>query len=244
MKKAIDIIMTSVLAAVTLSVTAVGLIGMKHSEEDKLCVGLDAVVTDYPQTRFIDSKGVRAVLDRDFGGYVNKPLNSIDTDLAEKVLLKQGFIKECSVWTTADGILHAKVSQRPPVLKLETGNGLWYADEEGKCFKVAEDWCPGLPAISGQVRLNDVRWVEGVSDMGHWLRNNGKWNAEVSSIRSDEDGELELELRGRSEVFAFGQPEDIEAKFHRLGEYLEKVAPKGIEYTSISVKYKGQIICK
>ena len=244
MKSAISIILTCVLAVVSIGVTAVGLIGARQNHENTLCVGLDAKVCDWPQIQFIDSKGVKAVMDRDFGGYVNKPLSSIDTDVLEKVLLEQGYIGKCIAWTTPDGILHVEVCQRTPVLKLSQSDGIWYADDEGKCFKVKQDWCAGLPEIAGQGKIEDKKWIEGASRIGHWLQDNERWKAEIERINSDEKGDLDIKLAGRSENFIFGQPEDVEVKFRRIGEYLEKIAPRGIEYTSVSVKYKGQIICK
>lgn len=244
MKKSIEITLICIFAAVSLGATAVGIAGGKRNAEERLCTGLDAVVSDYPRNAFIDGEGVREVIDRDFGGYINKALAGIDTDTIEKLLLNLGYVEKCKVWCTADGILHIEASQRTPVLKLFLNKGLYYSDNEGRLFGVDDDWCEYLPGIEVKEMPQNEDWMRGVARFGQWLKDNEKWKSAVSSISCDKDGELVLSLSERPENFIFGQPRDIGTKFRRIGIYLEKIAPRGIEYKDISVKYKGQIICK
>lgn len=244
MKTTGDIILVCALTAVSLCATAAGLVGEKLSLQERLCTGIDVEVGDWPEVKFIDSDGIRDVVDRDFGGYVNVPVKSIDTDRLEKVVEAQGYIRKCNAWITSDGILHLKASQCSPVLKLLCEDGLRYADNDGSCFVVSEDWAAGLPEIGGQIRINDRKWMEGASRLGQWLKADGKWNSRVLTMSTDEKGELEIRLCDRRESFIFGQPRDYEAKFHRMGEYLDRIAREDKEYTSVNLKYKGQIICK
>ena len=50
--------------------------------------------------------------------------------------------------------------------------------------------------------------------------------------------------RGK-ERFIFGPPVDFEAKFDRISRYYTSILPlNGVGYTTVNVKYNGQIVCR
>jgi cell division protein FtsQ len=57
---------------------------------------------------------------------------------------------------------------------------------------------------------------------------------------------LKMVPRNGKEIFLFGQPVNIEDKFRRMEMYYSNIVPaKGAEfYSSVSVEFDGQIICK
>lgn len=80
--------------------------------------------------------------------------------------------------------------------------------------------------------------------MGQWIEEHPGWKDMISGIEADTDGSITVFLTEREESFVFGQPEDIDVKFGKIGKYLDRIAARGKEYNSVNVAYKGQIICK
>jgi cell division protein FtsQ len=72
------------------------------------------------------------------------------------------------------------------------------------------------------------------------------WKDKIVQITVCDGGELKMVPRRGKEVFLFGQPVNIEDKFSRMEMYYSNIIPaKGSEtYTSVSVEYDGQIVCK
>ena len=67
----------------------------------------------------------------------------------------------------------------------------------------------------------------------------------MGQISVRKDGNLVLVPREGSERFVFGTPTDIEAKFGRIRQYYESVAPsRETPYKTVDVRFDGQIICR
>ena len=72
------------------------------------------------------------------------------------------------------------------------------------------------------------------------------WSDNISQITVLKGGDLLLVPREGRERFLFGPPTDIAAKFDRIRKYYESIAPNCDPgtYSTVNVKYDGQIICR
>ncbi|MBO6029045.1 MAG: hypothetical protein J6P75_07570, partial [Bacteroidales bacterium] len=82
-------------------------------------------------------------------------------------------------------------------------------------------------------------------DLVRWLGDRKEWNDLVGQISVWKDGNLVLVPRSGDERFIFGTPTDIEAKFGRIRQYYESVAPTQEKpYQIVDVRFGGQIVCR
>ena len=72
------------------------------------------------------------------------------------------------------------------------------------------------------------------------------WKDKIVQITVHDHGELMLVPREGKERFLFGQPENISEKFRKMEMYYRSILPeKGSDaYTTVSVEYDGQIVCR
>ena len=77
-----------------------------------------------------------------------------------------------------------------------------------------------------------------------YMEKGGIWNENISQMTVSPEGNLVLIPREGKERFVFGSPTEVKAKFARIGEYYEAVAPLEKGYTRVDVRYSGNIICK
>ncbi len=81
--------------------------------------------------------------------------------------------------------------------------------------------------------------------MLQWMKKN-KWDKRLKYIRVESNGDLvAVPMEGR-EQFILGRPEAMPEKFSKINEYYKRIRPSVEEnyYSSVNVKYKGQIICR
>lgn len=234
------------LAAVALTVTAVGLTGSRVERDNLKCKDVEIQILDSASNMFATREHIERILNNEFGGYRNRLADSVNLHRLESVLMRHKYIEECCAYFTPDGMLHVTVRQCTPVIKLESDSTRCYLDRKGECLPVIKDWSTGLLSVKGSPRITDSRWTARVAAMATWIDSREEWRDAVVKATSSPDGEITLRLEGRNERFIVGQPVRIREKFRRMGIYLEKIAADSTckEYRAVNVKYHGQIICK
>jgi cell division protein FtsQ len=80
----------------------------------------------------------------------------------------------------------------------------------------------------------------------NFIEDSNEWRNKIVNISIDTTGNLTLIPRKGNEKFLFGQPDGIEQKMERMKLYYSSIIPArdSSRYTTVNVKYSGQIICK
>ena len=80
---------------------------------------------------------------------IGTPVAQVDLAGIEKAIRSNGFVDRASAYVTHDGVLHIKVSQRKPVLRLITDGYDSYVTEEGFVFTSPGRASVYVPVVSG-----------------------------------------------------------------------------------------------
>lgn len=241
----------TILTYVTLGLLLLALgasIFMGRRENGKVrCTGIIISITDSCDNHFVDAPKLRSIIAKEYGGTLNRPLDSIRLHSIEKILTNEKYIKEAVAWKTADGKLHVKVRQRTPVARIMRQGRILYMDADGITQPMSTDWAEGVVDIVGEVPVEDGKWMNNMAAVISWLQGKGQWKDRIDRIVCDSKGEVSLYLKGRPESFVLGKPSKgrIKDRMDRIKTYEKEIAPASQkEYKSVSVKYNGQIICK
>lgn len=223
------------------------------------CTGLDVVITDSLTNRFVSEADVRKYLDKEYGQYEGILLDSIDLVKVERILDGRSAVHKSQAYTTRDGKLNVTVTQRTPVVRFQKSDGGFYADAEGFLFPLQNSYSSRVQVIDGDIplkansgykgELTDERekaWLGKVLNVVNYMENSKIWKDKIVQITVCDGGELILVPRVGTERFHFGQPDNISDKFSRMEKYYTHILPeKGSgKYTSVSVEYDGQIVCR
>jgi len=245
LKRIINIILLSLTAIVCLAAVVVGILGQKAMNASRTCRGIDVDVTDSATIKFLDGSDIINMIDRDYGGYVNRPVDAVNLYEIESCLGSKPFVRKCTAYMTEEDILNISITQCIPVVKIVNDGRLWYIDETGGCFRIAKDWCDNIPVVTGPAPVSDKNWNRSISSAFIEFSKNERLKSSIMEAESDGKGELTLHLLSRNEDFIYGYPTENEEKIERIIKYLDRIADRyGKEYTSINVKYSGQVVCR
>lgn len=221
------------------------------------CEGLKVEYAD--AHRFVTEDDVKAWLEREYGSYIGQRLDSVGLDRIEHILNEQSAIAKSEAFTTEDGLLHVRLTQREPVLRFQKGTEGFYVDDRGYIFPLQEQFSAPVPVVDGAIPVQcapgykgpaqtekERRWIEDMIAMMDWLRKSKTWKEAFVKISVAEGGNLVLTPREGGERFLFGLPEEVADKFDRIGKYYEYIRPAREEgyYKTVNVKYDRQIICR
>lgn len=225
----------------------IGVLGNRRNCSSVKCRAVHIELADSAERSFISPAGLKRLLDKEYGGYLNVPLEGISTARMEKILQEQGFFQESVCYTTRDGVLHVEAKQCTPLLKMADGSGTWYFAREGRYFWTEGDPCKGTRAISGKADTRNELWMSRVCALGEYLSYELPSELKLSHIDCSREGNFRLRFAGMTESFTIGQPTGLEEKLSLVEKYLrmkEDGLTEGKEYTNVDVQYHGQIVCK
>ena len=223
------------------------------------CTGLNVVIADSSINRFVSKADVKKFLDKEYGEYVGMLLDSIDLAKVEKIIDGRSAVNKSEAYTTRDGMLNVKVTQRTPVVRFQKSDGGFYADAEGFLFPLQSSYASRVQVIDGDIPLKansgykgeitdekERAWLEKVIDLVNYMENSRTWKDKIVQITVCDGGELIMVPREGKERFHFGQPDEIQEKFRKMEKYYTAVVPaKGEkEYSVVNLEYDGQIVCR
>ena len=257
MKPVVRNIILALVCAALVAGLCVLLAASKAHRQQMTCKGLKVEYAD--AHRFINDADIKAWLERDYGSYIGQRLDSVGLDRIEHILDEQSAILKSEAWTTEDGLLNVRITQREPVLRFQKGDEGFYVDDRGYLFPLQKQFDAPVPVVDGAIPVKytagykgkalteeEQRWIAKVVDMMGWIRKNKVWKDAIVQVSVREGGDFVLTPREGRERFIFGQPEEVADKFDRIGKYYEYILPARGEgyYKTVNVKFDRQIICR
>ncbi len=223
------------------------------------CTGLTVVIADSSVNSFVSAADIRKYLDKEYGSYVGEPLDSIDLAKVERIIDGRSAVHKSQAYTTRDGKLNIRVTQRTPMVRFQKSDGGFYADAEGFLFPLQNSYSSRVQVVDGDIPLKansgykgelsdekEKEWLNNILEVIKFMEGSKVWKDKIVQITVHDQGELTLVPREGKERFLFGQPENISEKFRKMEMYYRSILPeKGSDaYTTVSVEYDGQIVCR
>lgn len=255
MKKAVRYLLFALSLAVFLCVTVLVLQAARERRHLTTCKSVEISFRD--TLNFVSEEDVRGYLKKECPVFIGMRVDSIKLYEIEKVLDSRSAILSSQAWTS-DSVLHVSIVQREPVARMETADHAFYIDDRGYIFPIQGDCGKTFPLIKGSLPLHEPvgykglpateegqEWTEHMLQMLEWMKKN-KWDRKVEMMKVESNGDLVVMPLEGKERFILGRPEAIPEKFSKINEYYKRIKPSVEEdfYTSVNVKYKGQIICR
>lgn len=243
MKKAASIVMTVLFFLVFFAGMGVLLYVSKAERHGISCKELQVRVPGPHQ--FISEDEVRGYIDNFYGIYIGQRLEDVNLLSIENMLKTKAPVSNAEVWITDDGVLHAEVYQRDPVLRFDhKGNG-YYTDKFGNIFPLSGDYVAPVPVISCDPKLGfDPEWLAQAIALVGKISGSSVWSKRVEGYSVNAHGDFVLEGNGLHIIYGdFGESA---RKFAAMEKYFNSIAPLHADdpYHTVNVKYKGQIICR
>lgn len=226
--------------------------------EKEVCTSISVRLLDSAQNKFVSKAEVVDIIENFTGKTMGRKISEINLANIELLLNKRSAIKESQVSLTRNGKLAVEITQRRPILRIETKNGGFYVDETEYIFPLVESFTSYVPIVSGHIPLlinsghrgkileDDKKWMGQILQLGIFLDENPFWNAMIEQIYVDKTGDIILSCKVGNQQIIFGDPGNIEVKFNKLLAFYKNIAPQEgwDKYAIVNLKYKNQIVCK
>lgn len=220
--------------------------GKKHREQIT-CTGINVVVTDSLENQFVLASDVKGFLTQEYGECIGTAIDSINLNNIEEILKSKSAILGTVAYITKNGVLNIEVNQRQPIVRFIGKAHGYYADRHGRTFPLQSTYASYVQSVDGHIpEMTDSTQILEIVRLVNFIEDSNEWRNKIVNISIDTTGNLTLIPRKGNEKFLFGQPDGIEQKMERMKLYYSSIIPArdSSRYTTVNVKYSGQIICK
>jgi len=222
-----------------------------------MCQNITVTILDSLQNRFVSKKEVKDILISSKANPLKQHPCDLNLSDMENLLNKKSAIKFSDVSVTRDGKILVDITQRRPVLRIETRFGGFYVDDTNYIFPLVNTFTSYVPIICGHIPIklsegyrgetadHESKWLNKILKFGKFLDNHEFWNAQIQQIYIEKNQDLVFYTRVGNQKIIFGQPENIEYKFNKLNAYYHNIVPNEgwNKFKEINLKYSNQIIC-
>ncbi|MBR7157434.1 MAG: hypothetical protein IKD16_03460 [Bacteroidales bacterium] len=224
---------------------------------NEVCKSIKVTLLDSAQNKFVAKSEVIDIIENYTGTVIGKKREEINLANIEQLLDKRSAIRESQVSIDRNGVMAVDITQRRPLLRIETANGGFYIDETAYIFPLVESFTSYVPIVTGHIPLlinpehrgqiveDPAKWIDKIIEFGLFLNENPFWDAMVEQIYIEKNGDVILSPKVGEFEINLGDLENLDSKFSRLLTFYKNIAPyEGWEkYRAVSLKYKDQIIC-
>jgi cell division protein FtsQ len=232
----------------------------RHTTGLRACGGLNIIVADSADYRFVSSSEIRKRVVDGPHKYAGVPMRDISLEEIEKRVSLISELRTTEAYLTSDGTMHIRVDQRNPVIRVASSSGVeYYIDEEGFIMRKRGLYPPRVHIASGRIdikestvinrRIGDTdvpRVMKDLYDLVSYLRQSHFWSAIIDQVEVGANGDLVLIPRTAGHRIVLGDLADLDIRFSALEAFYKNVLPESgwDKYREINLKYSGQIICK
>ncbi len=234
---------------------------VRDAHDGVLCNGIDVIIKDSLEHRFINESDVRNLIRLEHPKIAGTPLSGLDAAKMEESLRMVPVIKSAQVYKTVEGRLVIEVAQRTPVIRVEDrDHRQYFLDRDGNVIPASAGYAPHILLVNGEIdgayRKQQNVLEGGAASSGDSIMNDiialanyiaadPFWNAQIVQVYVNREREFELVPRVGAQIILFGDGSRLEQKFFKLGTlYREGFRQKGWNhYEIINLKYNHQVIC-
>jgi cell division protein FtsQ len=239
-----------------------GFVSDKYDRQ--ICESISVKITDSLTNNFITDADVTDILLANGSRLLGYPLHTINTLELEKQLNKEAFIKNSELYKTVNGVLHAEIVQRKPIIRIINQQGKsYYLDKEGVILPVSKKYTSRVLVANGHIsepfivvsnksifdteapvsKRNSV--IYDLFEMASFIDDSDLWSAQITQVFVNTKYEYELVPRVGAHVIHLGDADEYESKFRKLEVlYRYGLNSKGWNnYEIIDLKYKNQVVC-
>lgn len=257
LKKAITYFLAILAALLFCGYFAAASLLSEKGRKGELCTDISVTILDSASNRFVSPSEIEDIIASSDINPVGKSREEVRLSGIEKLLESRSAIRQSDVSVSRDGILRVKVTQRRPLLRVETSKGAFYIDDTGYIFPWVNTFTSYVPVVSGHIPVSleegyrgvpeesDRSWVEGMIALAHYLDSHPVWNAQIQQINVEENGDISFSTVVGDQKIIFGSIDDIDYKFAKLKTFYRQIVPVyGWErYSAVNLKFSDQIVC-
>jgi cell division protein FtsQ len=217
------------------------------------CKKIEINIKNADEQFFVNKQDIEALATK-YGSepLIGKLYEKIDLREIEQRILRNKQIKNCQVFRGVEGNLNIDIKQHVPIARILMSDGREdvYVDADGTFFPLSDRYSARILLLSCEYFRNlpslKLKRQEKNLKFLNLINEDAFLKAQFTQLNIEKNGDISIVPLLGNHIIEFGEATNIENRLHRLKIFYNQILPvKGWDnFSYISVKYDGQIVCK
>ncbi len=228
-----NIIVTAFISALLIAYLVVSTGFVEMRQHDLACNAVDIRVCDSLTNSFIRPADIAAIIEQDGVKTIGDKIIQMNIYQLEQRLNKRSVIKNTEAYVSIDGVLHIRVYQRRPIMRVQSPGGSFYIDDSGYIFPLSGVHTSYVPVMTGNVPISfaggyrgeipaNEKFLQQTYDFALFLDDDKFWQSQVTQLYVKNATNVEIIPRVGEQRICLGTLDNYNYKLRKLQAFFAR----------------------
>ncbi|WP_445719452.1 cell division protein FtsQ/DivIB [Flavobacterium sp.] len=198
---------------------------------------------DSNENMFLTHEMVNNLLIQNFGGASTIQKDKVDLNTLETVLDDHEMIEKAQVFSTIDGLLNTRITQKTPIVRVITDYESYYLDSKGDKMSLSDNFSARVPLVTGEISEENCRPYLFLFNQ---IKKDDFLSKNITGAQIMPSGSVILTNRSYDYKIVFGKPINVEDKLKNYKAFFQHAIKDTLikNYKEVNVMFTQQVVCK
>ena len=195
------------------------------------------------ENMFLTHEMVNNLLIQNLGGTSSIQKDKLDLNTLETVLDDHEMIEKAQVFSTIDGLLNTRITQKTPIVRVITDNESYYLDSKGYRMSLSENFSARVPLVTGEISEENCKPY---LFLFNEIKKDDFLSKNITGAQVMASGNVVLTNRSYDYKIAFGKPINVEKKLKNYKAFFHHAIKDTLieSYKEVNLMFTQQVVCK
>jgi cell division protein FtsQ len=195
------------------------------------------------ENMFLTHQMVNNLLIQNLGDASRIQKDKVDLNTLENTLNRHEMIEKAEVFSTIDGFLNTRITQKTPILRVISDNDSYYLDRKGDRISLSANFSARVPLVVGEISKEKRK---SYLNLFNEINNDNFLSKNITGAQIMPSGNVVLTNRSFDFKIAFGKPINVKKKLKNYKAFFHHAIKDTLikEYKEINLMFTQQVVCK
>ena len=195
------------------------------------------------ENMFLTHEMVNNLLIQNLGGASSIQKDKLDLDTLETVLDDHEMIEKAQVFSSIDGLLNTRITQKTPIVRVITDNEIYYLDAKGEKMSLSKNFSARVPLVTGEI---SVQKSKPYLFLFKEIKKDDFLSKNITGASITASGNVVLTNRSYDYKIVFGKPINVENKLKNYKAFFQHAIKDTLieSYKEVNLMFTQQVVCK
>lgn len=198
---------------------------------------------DSKENMFLTHQMVNNLLIQNLGDASRLQKDKVDLNTLENELSHHEMIEKAEVFSTIDGFLNTRITQKTPIIRVISDNDSYYLDRKGDRISLSTNFSARVPLVVGEISKEKRK---SYLNLFNEIKNDDFLSKNITGAQIMPSGNVVLTNRSFDYKIAFGKPINVQKKLRNYKAFFHHAIKDTLikEYKEINLMFTQQVVCK
>lgn len=198
---------------------------------------------DSKENMFLTHQMVNNLLIQNLGDASRLQKDKVDLNTLENELSHHEMIEKAEVFSTIDGFLNTRITQKTPILRVISDNDSYYLDKKGDRISLSTNFSARVPLVVGEISKEKRK---SYLKLFNEIKKDDFLSKNITGAQIMPSGNVVLTNRSFDYKIAFGKPINVQKKLRNYKAFFHHAIKDTLikEYKEINLMFTQQVVCK